>query len=566
MAQIQNMLNQSLLVIKNNRILLPALITLIAFLAYLNAVNNQFVYDDFGAVVNNSFIKDWKHFPSLFTKNYFQTSGEFSYRPVVTLSYLLDYSIWHLNPQGYHLTNLLIHALNTLLAFYLILQITQDNKIAGISSLFFSIHPILTEAVNSIGFREDLLCATFFILALLFYVKQYTSKYKKTCYGIVLTAYTFSLFSKEMAVSLPLIIFVMDFLFPQPGLPLKKRIARHYSGFVFISGGYLMLRFIFLKNATVSAAYPGNSLVTNFFTMSKVIASYIKLWFLPVVLNADYHVTFETSAARPSFLLPFALLICVVLITVRLYFKRQREITFFILWTLITLSPVMNFLPIGTIMAERYLYLPSLGFCGFLGIAILKFHAYIHHIYRPLVKACLIIITIFYFSLTIKRNEIWSDHQTLWYCTVRDTPCSSNAHNNLGVVYFKKGMIDKAIGEYNTALLKASEIHQPYSRAHYNLGIAYEKKDMYDAAIREYGNALRIGPKNGDGLNDLGVLLLRTGRMNSAIRVFEEAIEVDPNNPIYHHNLGNAYREINMPDKAKAEYDLANRLKSNSAQ
>lgn len=560
------MLNQSLLVIKNKRLVLPALITLIAFLAYLNAVNNQFVFDDFGAVVNNSFIKDWKNLPSLFTKNYFQASGELSYRPVVTLSYFIDYSIGHLNPHGYHLTNLLIHVLNALLAFFLILQITQDNKIAGVSSLFFSVHPILTEAVNSIGFREDLLCAVFFVLALLFYVKQYTSGYKKTCYGIALTAYTFSLFSKEMAVSLPLIIFVMDFLFPQPGLPLKKRIARYYSGFLFISGGYLMLRFVFLKNATVPAVYPGNSLVTNFLTMSKVIASYIKLWFLPVVLNADYHVTFETSAARPSFLLPFLLLICVILITLRLYFKKQREITFFILWMFITLVPVVNIIPIGNIMAERYLYLPSLGFCGFLGIAIFKFHAYINHIYRPLVKACLIIITIFYFSLTLKRNEIWSDDQTLWYCTVRDTPCSFNAHNNLGVAYFKKGMIDKAIEEYNTALLKASEIHYRYRQAHCNLGIAYEKKGMYDAAIREYENALCIGPKNGDVLNDLGILLLRTGRMNSAIRLFEEAIEVDPNNPIYHHNLGNAYREINMPDKAKAEYDFAERLKSNSAQ
>lgn len=554
------------LVIKNNRILLPALIILISLLAYLNAVNNQFVFDDFDAVVNNSFIKDWKNFPSLFSKKYFQTSGEFSYRPVVTLSYFIDYSIWRLNPHGYHLTNLLIHVSNTLLSFYLILQLTQDNKIAGVISLLFSVHPILTEAVNSIGFREDLLCASFFVLTVLFYGKQYTSGYKKTCYGIALTAYAFSLFSKEMAISLPLIIFIVDMLIPQSQLSLKKRLLRHYSGFVFISGGYLALRFVFLKNATVSAAYPGNSLVTNFFTMSKVIASYIKLWFFPVVLNADYHVTLETSAARPSFLLPFALLICVVLITVRLYFKKQRECAFFILWTFITLSPVMNLLPIGAIMAERYLYLPSLGFCGLLGVVILKFHACIYLLYRPLLKACIIIITIFYFSLTVKRNEIWSDSHTLWYCTVRDTSCSSTAHNNLGVMYFRNGMLDRAIEEYNTALLKASETQKPYSLAHYNLGIAYERKGMYDAAISEYGDALRIGPINGDTINDLGILLIKTGRVNSAIRLFEEAIEADTNNPIYHHNLGNAYREINMPDKAKAEYDLAERLKSNNNQ
>ncbi|MCF6154704.1 MAG: hypothetical protein E3K36_05520 [Candidatus Brocadia sp.] len=137
--------------------------------------------------MNNPYIKDWKYFPTLFTGNYFKISGELSYRPLVTLSYFIDYTLWHHNPFGFHLANLLLHALNVFLVYSLISEITKDLELAGISSLFFGVHPILTETVNSVGFREDLLCATFFLLTLFFYVKIYTSKYKNTCYAAILS-------------------------------------------------------------------------------------------------------------------------------------------------------------------------------------------------------------------------------------------------------------------------------------------------------------------------------------------------------------------------------------------
>src|SRR3989339_1000371 len=211
----QNVLNRSSFSTKTTRILLPILVSLVSFLAYLNTLHHQFVFDDFRVITNNPYIKDWKYFPALFNSDYFKISGELSYRPLVTLSYFIDYSIWGLNSSGFHLTNLLIHTINTVLVFFLICKTTRNFNLTVISCLFFSVHPILTETVNSVGFREDLLCATFFLLALFFYVKLYTSKYKNTCYIISLFAYFIALFSKEMAISLPLIIFVLDWFLPQ---------------------------------------------------------------------------------------------------------------------------------------------------------------------------------------------------------------------------------------------------------------------------------------------------------------------------------------------------------------
>jgi len=607
------MSNQPFLLTKTTRILLPILISLISFLAYLNILHHQFVFDDFRIIVNNPFIKDWKHFPALFNHDYFKISGELSYRPLVTLSYFTDYAIWGLNPFGFHLTNLLIHTLNTVLVFFLIFKITNNLKLATIACLFFSIHPILTETVNSVGFREDLLCATFFLLTLFFYVKLYTSKYKKICCVASLLAYLFSLLSKEMAISLPVIIFVLDLLLlqsknvishPHPNpppsrgrepdnlaipvhqddvehfwggqksltnvpyagtenlqpLPVKTRILRYYLGFILMSIGYILLRLVFFKSTIEHVAYPGNSLVTNFLTMTKVIASYIKLWFFPIVLNPDYHVTFETTPIKLPFLISLALLVCIAFLAVRLY-RRQKEITFSILWIFITLIPVMNIIAIGNIMAERYLYLPSFGFCLFAGILILKIHARVPKAYHPLVKVCFAVIFILSLAHTIRHSRIWFDKQTLWHYTVFNTSCSFNAHNNMGKQYYEKGLLDKAIEEYTIALSKASEVRYAYPISHYNLGIAYDEKGMFDASIQEYRNALRIEPKNSDTHNNLAITLFKNGQVDLAVEEFRKAITLDPDNPTYHDNLAKLYYKVNMPNEAKIEQDLANRLK-----
>jgi len=554
------MSNRPFLSTKTTRILLPILVSLVAFLAYLNTLHHQFVFDDFRVITNNSYIKDWKYFPTLFNHDYFKISGELSYRPLVTLSYFTDYAIWDLNPFGFHLTNLVIHTLNTFIVYHLLFKITGRLNLAVLSCLFFGAHPVLTETVNSVGFREDLLCATFFLLAVFFYIKLYTSKYKNFFYALSLLMYVFALLSKEMAISLPLIIFFLDRLFPQPETHLKKKIIRYYLGFICMSIAYILLRLVFFKSDIEHVAYPGNSLATNFLTMTKVIASYIKLWFFPFVLNPDYHVTFETTPIKLPFLISLIMLVCIAFLAVRLC-RRQKEITFSILWIFITLIPVMNIVPIGNIMAERYLYLPSLGFCLFAGILILKIHSRIPQAYHPFVNVCFAAIFILSLTHTIRHNRIWFDKQTLWHYTVFNTSCSFNAHNNLGKEYYEKGLLDKAIEEYTIALSKASEVRYAYPIAHYNLGLAYDEKGMYDASIQEYRNALRIEPKNSDTHNNLAITLFKNGQVDLAIEEFRAAITQDPDNPTYHDNLAKLYYKINMPDEAKIEQELAHRLK-----
>lgn len=168
----------------SHHILSISLILLISIAIYSNILKNGFVYDDEFTIVNNTLIKDFGNISKLWTKEYFTTSGEMSYRPVVTFTYFLDYAIYGLKPWGYHLTNLLLHAINGVILYIFLTLFIQPSSyrspvtgalVSGVLvpfviSLIFVTHPVLTEAVNAISFREDLLCFLFFISALILYI------------------------------------------------------------------------------------------------------------------------------------------------------------------------------------------------------------------------------------------------------------------------------------------------------------------------------------------------------------------------------------------------------------
>ncbi|MFN3533685.1 MAG: hypothetical protein ACK41Q_14480, partial [Candidatus Brocadia sp.] len=356
------------------------LISAFSFLLYLNATHGKFVYDDFKIIVENSFIKEWRYLPKVFTKDYFSISGEMSYRPLVTISYFVDYAIWCLNPFGFHLTNVILHTLNTVL-FYLLLRAVLPNKMIVMLSVFFFVtHPVLVETVNAIGYREDLLSATFLLVSLIYFIKSDTLLYQESVnksrivvyYAISLIAYLCALFSKEMAITLPalLMLFVV-FSDQKPWPALARRFKGIYIGYLAISLFYFVIRFIVFSNPALKAAYQPGGFLVNAFSMMKILASYINLSFFPLNPNADYVVPLVTHPLEGSFILSVALLISIFIICAILC-KKRNMFSCWMAWFLITLLPVMNILPIGNIMAERYLYIPVMGFCVAKGILIYR--------------------------------------------------------------------------------------------------------------------------------------------------------------------------------------------------
>ncbi len=537
------------------------LIVTLSQLVYVNSLSNQFTYDDEFTIVNNYFIKSLQNIPNLFRKDYFALSGELSYRPVVTLSYFVDYALWKLNPFGFHLTNSLLHTLNSVLFFFLLtwfstyqhtLSSSSCEKISFTGALIFSCHPALSEAVNAISYREDLLAGTFFLSAFILYIKA-KKQHTFLPYLASTVCYLFGIFSKEMVITLPLCIFFSDIVLMEKRR--YRKILSGYLGYILVTTLYLLTRFIFLHNPIEShVSYPDNSITTNFLTMSKVVASYTKLFFFPFSLCADYVVPYASSPSDISFILSFLLLSALLVIIYRLFFY-SRILFLSAVWFFISLLPVLNIIPIENIMAERYLYIPILGFC-IAGSNLLvsyenkiRFSHTFERTNRWIIFILLSLVLAIFSIKTIKRNKIWMDQTILWTHTAQTSPRSFKAHSNLGNIYRNTGRFDEAIHEFRHAL----SLYDNYLDAHNNLGVTYRKKGMLKEAISEYEKVLQLSPGYPYAHNNLGVLYARANLLDHAIAEFHNAISIKPDYPDAHNNLGATYMGKGMYEKAIQE-------------
>ncbi len=521
---------------------LPLLIFILVALSqlvYLNSLSNQFVYDDEFTIVNNHFIKTWNNLPLLFSREYFKFSGELSYRPVVTITYFIDYALWRLNPFGFHLTSILFHAINIVLLFFLCVHFFHSRAASLVAVLLFLCHPVLSETVNAVSYREDLIGATFFLSAFLLYLKAAKGeRLFSPPYVASLACYLSGVFSKEMALTLPFFLFFHDFFFTKK-TNIGLRFSR-YTGYIVVASFYLLIRFVIMHNPVEShVSYPGDSVFVTFLTMTKVLASYLKLFFFPFSLCADYVVSNSYSLLDTSFILSSLLLSALAVIASRMFFYSQ--IAFFcIVWFFITLLPVLNIVPIENIMAERYLYLPVMGLCML---------ASGKKIFFPgnAVTTVVVIVVLMLFSVTtIRRSSVWMDQIILWSDTAKRSPDSFKAHNNLGNIYRDSGRFDEAISEFKHALA----LYGGYIDAHNNLGVAYRKKGMHDEAMAEYQKALKLNPRYPYAHNNLGVLYAKSDLLDLAITEFQSAISHKPDYSDAHNNLGATYIRKGLYEKA----------------
>ncbi|MCF6151329.1 MAG: tetratricopeptide repeat protein [Candidatus Kuenenia stuttgartiensis] len=567
------------------RILPLTILIVLPFIAFLNSLNNDFVYDDVFTVTDNYFIRDWGNFRDLFTSEYFKLSGEATYRPLVTISYFIDYSIGKLNPIGYHLTNLLSHAVAVILVYFITSAVIRKKTVSFMAGMFFSMHAILTETVNAISYREDLLTTVFFLGALLLFINSTKNFHRYLLlYPASLFLYLFALCSKEMAITLPLMVFLFDWILGDSA-QIKKNAVRYYIGFLAVSIFYLLIRFVLLHNpAEGQLTYPEDSFFVNMLTMPKVVAAYIKLLFIPVHFNAEYMIAHTTTPLAPAFLCSMVFLCVAGIIACRFYFY-SKPFFYFTVWFFVTLTPAMNILPIANIMAERYLYLPSVGFCIILaltihsawekGCALLFFkksdagrkttkgYSLLSGSKEAMVKqknlpqtimiVLLIAIPVIPYSVTtMHRNRCWRDQFIFWSTTVQDSPYSARAHNNLGMIYFGKGDIDPALHEFQTSVSLEAD---PEYR--HNLGMAYQRKGMQQEAMQEYLLVLGANPDSALTHNNMGNIFISLGNIDEGIMKFKEAIRLKPHYYDAHFNLGLALFKKGLLNDSIEEFRLA---------
>jgi len=570
------------------------IISIVSFICYGNSLHNNFVYDDKSIIVKNQLVRDIHNIPLIFTTSYWEgyrwegieKNEQSLYRPLIIFSYALNYLVSDLNPFGYHLINLLIHLINSILTFLLCLYLFESWRWISslVVSLLFATHPIHTEAVANIVGRAELLCFCFFILALWFYIKAVSRKspHSRLFYLLSLGGYFLALLSKESAITLLGVVILFDWLYRYQGQLKVMRdnglneVKRNYLGFILVTLIYFILRFLILENPLNpgSITMLDNPLITasswqRSLTALKIISNYLILLIFPIRLSADYsfnQIPVSTTIFAPEVLCSLFFII----LTFGLAFwcsRRVKSLSFSIPFFFITLSVVSNLLIIiGTIMAERLLYIPSLGFCIFVGALVQKALERVSQKRRIFSSCSLVTILLLIISLyTIRtwiRNRDWKDEAHLFSSVIKNGPESARGHNQMAAVYFQNGDYEMALKEAKRAV----EIHSNYKEAHYCLGTTYNKMGHYDKAIVEFTRALRIHPRYPSALLNLGTSYHNLKRYDKAIEVYKHLISIRSDYAEAYNNLGISYYFKGMVEMATRAYLHALELKPDYAE
>lgn len=519
------------------------LIIAAGILVYYRSLNGVFLFDDQKLIIENPLIKNFPHIKEIFTTHLFKGSGTYSnfYRPMQSLSFMLDYHLWALKPFGYHLTNVLIHIFSSITVYFLVYLVSKRQGIGFLVGLLFCAHTVLSGPVYYVSARADLLMALFFLISLTSYVLyKETKKYNFLYYLVSLLAFLASLLSKETALVLPFVILLYLYCSFNKRAHLENRRPNLIWVFFIIVAIYGWLRFTvlnFTEGKLLEITTGKIPLYLRLFTTSKVFMIYLRLLVFPVGLHMEWDI-----APAVSFLQDEVFLSIVGLLIISgfiYYFYRTSKLKFFAAgWFFITLLPYSNIFPLNYFMGEGWLYIPSIGFFTLVAIYLSELRKR-SKIWSLAVIGIAAFAIVFYSVLTIKRADVWKDPVKLYTEVLKYSPNNTKARINLGVVLEKSGMQDKALEKYR----EAARLNPENASAHINMASLYFNKQMYDNALEELKKAVLLNPKDYVSYNDIGLCYKKKGDIKKAIEWYKKAIELNPNYALTYNNIGNVYLE-----------------------
>jgi Tfp pilus assembly protein PilF len=571
-------------------------IAILIFVAYSNTFSVPFQFDDKYVIVNNPLVKNLHNF----TKS-IKTEGPLkdfinNSRYIGFLTFAVNYKLHDTSVIGYHIFNLSIHIINSLLLYFFVKLsfktpvlhkstfVIYSEYVAFFSALIFACHPIQTQAVTYIWQRVTSLATLFYLLSFVMYIKTRLS-YNKTLengsaikhrtkpvlyYLISLISAVLAMITKEIAFTLPVLIFVYEFMF------FKGRVKKRVICLI-----PLFITLIIIPLSFTGLDKPFGELLGNvdeimkwkkdipqkdyFFTQFRVIMTYLRLLFFPINQNIDYDYTLYHSIFDPGVFLSFLFILTIFGSGIYLFYRFRysavqiRLISFGIFWFFITLSVESSIIPLRNVIFEHRLYLPLSGMSVAFVTGLFIFTDSLGEKWKNtklIMAVTLIMIVMTLTSATYLRNNVWKSEISLWEDVVKKSPKKSRGHDNLGVAYQSEGLIDKAIEQYKIAL----SLEWNYLDTHYNLGTAYRSKGMIDKAIEQFRTALTLQPYDWKIYNALGSVYGIKGLTDKAIENFRIAIKLKPDFASAHYNLGVAYRAKGLIEKANEHFRIAQRV------
>jgi len=540
---------------------LALVVFLFSFVLYANTIGHSFVWDDFDIIVRNEAIRtlDAQTIKYIFTHEFSPVphrEGQY-YRPLVTLSYHINYKLAGQDPKGFHLANILMNSVVCALVFLFVWLLFRNTGIGFMSALLFAAHPTHTESVAWVAGRTDIIATLWMLVSLICYV-LFKQRRRVLLLAASLAAFFFALLAKELAACLVLIVGLLELG------PFERVLAhpRRRGGgdrrkqdwfiplvlFLCVLGLFLIVRQQAIGTLTSEHPPIAPGILGRIALPLSIFAGYVFKVFFPLRLSGEYDAPVPASFAHPHVIAGAILLVLLLWGTWRL-----RGVPAILLGTgifLFGLGPVLNVIPIGEVSADRFLYFPSLGVALALGWVFSSAlssrhpevglprgdanHLRMSHFLGRNFRLLLVIVLLLYMGRTVTRNRDWKNNAVFYAKTVAQSPNSPRAHVNSGNLARQKGDIATAVLEYEAAI----RLEPNYAEALSNLGGIYARQGEYDDAIPLLERALRTWPDNAELNKNLGLLYLERKQYSKSEQHIDKALALDPNDSQAHFVLG----------------------------
>lgn len=538
-------------------------------LVYANSLSGEFVYDDIQQIVQNPQIRSWKNLTTAFTTSVWDFRNEVTpsyqlipyYRPLFTVYLTVGYHLFGLWPQGWHLASLFLHLLATALVFFLFRRLASSTSTAALTALLFGIHPTHVESVSWISGITDPMLAVFYISSALAY-RRYLEEKAQRWYLTSIGLYVLALLSKEPAITLPAIYLALEYQWQvtqKAGFSWRQFCSgflRRMVPYLVIGIAYLILRYkilgLFDWVNTLMADTPRWQI---YGTTPLVLCTYVKNLLFPFYLSPAYPVHLLTSFWSASFWLSSLVLAACAAVLWVLHRKFGADAVVASAFLIVPLLPALNlkiFHP-AYLVQDRYLYLPSIGFCFFLALILKKAGESSRVRFASTLLAGTLILS--WGISTAAQNLIWRNGESLWRRAEQTVPDNWNFPYNVAIAQIDDQNFEGArrnlerAAEMAGRTRKAAPIYNNLSLVMFNLGDT-------ERAIELAKLTIELDPELPEAYNNLGIYHASRREYPEASKLFERVLKINPRSTIARSNLADAQAIMGDHEEAVRNYRM----------
>ena len=536
----------------------------LSLLSYIPALRFSFIYDDQYQIVNNPKIRDWSHVRGYFTSHLWASTGmdwiSNYYRPMFLIWLRVNYALFGLHALYWHAASIALHLLATWLVFVagkellelLGWETSPARMTAVLAALVFALHPVHGEAVAWLSASSELLLAVFCQGSIACYSKARRGRNSLSWMAAAIALFAAGLLTKETALMLLVVVMVCEWeqgrgMDPVP--PITERIrnsARYMLPWAAVAAAYLAVRRLALGElGHTQVALPLGTVLKS---VPQLLWFYIRHLVWPAPLSEFYEVSYVTSLRSPHFLLP-AVGVGIVIAVLLVLSWRSPATRLASLWMAVTLLPVLDvaMLRVDALVADRYLYLPSFGFCL---LAAMALHWLLTRLTRSVAFAAVALLAAVMGVVTTRELAPWENELLLFQNAVRVAPRNAFANAELGTQLLLHGENERA----RQVLLASYALDSHAWMTAYNLSYLYYSLGDLEQAELFTRRAIAIDAHNKNQYLMLALTLKREGRLREAEAAFRQTLEVWPQAPLAHFSLAEVLEQQRRYDEAISEF------------